>query len=128
MTSGHESLPLIPNFYLHVLPHEYICINRAALYHKGEDIFIGLLVFLQESGAMFYSNGLSNKSSGARKKIHGGSGIKDHGDAYEPGSKFIHLFIRCGLIHVRQPLHSWNFMTFSPHFLILQTRTKKIRF
>ncbi|KAK7435357.1 hypothetical protein VKT23_019708 [Stygiomarasmius scandens] len=45
------------------------------------------LVFdTNQSGAMFYSNGLSNKSSGARKKIHGGSGIKDHGDAYEPGT------------------------------------------
>ncbi|KAF5347395.1 hypothetical protein D9758_011255 [Tetrapyrgos nigripes] len=39
-----------------------------------------------QSGAMFYSNGLSNANSGARKKIHGGSGIKDHGDAYTPGT------------------------------------------
>ncbi|THU82850.1 galactose mutarotase-like protein [Dendrothele bispora CBS 962.96] len=45
------------------------------------------LVFdTNQSGAMFYSNGLSKATSGARKKIHGGSGIKDHGDAYEPGT------------------------------------------
>ncbi|PPQ66714.1 hypothetical protein CVT24_008815 [Panaeolus cyanescens] len=35
-------------------------------------------------GAMFYSNALSVASKGARKKIHGGSGISGHGDAYPP--------------------------------------------
>ncbi|KAG6827911.1 hypothetical protein H0H92_009980 [Tricholoma furcatifolium] len=39
-----------------------------------------------EHGVMFYSNGGAKPSAGARKKIHGGSGIKDHGDAYGPGT------------------------------------------
>ncbi|KAJ7253421.1 galactose mutarotase-like domain-containing protein [Mycena rebaudengoi] len=39
-----------------------------------------------QSGVMFYSNTFANPSKGARKKIHGGSGVKDHGDAYAPAS------------------------------------------
>ncbi|KAG6840890.1 hypothetical protein C0991_003414 [Blastosporella zonata] len=39
-----------------------------------------------QHGVMFYSNGGANPAAGARKKIHGGSGIKDHGDAYGPGT------------------------------------------
>ncbi|KAF8181511.1 galactose mutarotase-like domain-containing protein [Pholiota molesta] len=35
-----------------------------------------------QHGAMFYSNAMANPAKGARKKIHGGSGIKDNGDAY----------------------------------------------
>ncbi|KAF9476215.1 galactose mutarotase-like protein [Pholiota conissans] len=39
-----------------------------------------------QNGAMFYSNAMANAAKGARKKIHGGSGIKDNGDAYGPGT------------------------------------------
>ncbi|CAK5273378.1 unnamed protein product [Mycena citricolor] len=45
------------------------------------------LVFdTNQPGAMFYTNIGANPSSGARKKIHGGSGVKDAGDSYEPGT------------------------------------------
>ncbi|KAJ3712023.1 galactose mutarotase-like protein [Lentinula raphanica] len=45
------------------------------------------LVFeTNQDGAMFYSNAWANPAIGARKKIHGGSGIKDHGDGYVPGT------------------------------------------
>ncbi len=37
---------------------------------------------------MFYSNSMSNAAKGARKKIHGGSGVRDNGDAYGPGSTY----------------------------------------
>ncbi|KAF9037613.1 galactose mutarotase-like domain-containing protein [Panaeolus papilionaceus] len=37
-----------------------------------------------QHGTMFYSNALSVASKGARKKIHGGSGISGNGDAYPP--------------------------------------------
>jgi len=39
-----------------------------------------------QSGVMFYSNGLADPTKSARKKIHGGSGIQDHGDGYAPGT------------------------------------------
>lgn len=46
-----------------------------------------------ESGVQFYSNNLTNPSKGARKKIHGGSGISGHGDSYGVGSKYpINIF------------------------------------
>jgi aldose 1-epimerase len=35
---------------------------------------------------MFYSNGLARPTKGARKVIHGGSGVRDSGDAYGPGT------------------------------------------
>ncbi|KAJ3732407.1 galactose mutarotase-like domain-containing protein [Lentinula guzmanii] len=41
---------------------------------------------ISEDGVMFYSNAWADPSKGARKKIHGGSGIKDHGDGYVPGT------------------------------------------
>ncbi|KAJ3793774.1 galactose mutarotase-like domain-containing protein [Lentinula aff. detonsa] len=45
------------------------------------------LVFeTNQDGVMFYSNAWADPSKGARKKIHGGSGIKDHGDGYVPGT------------------------------------------
>ncbi|KAG5652985.1 hypothetical protein H0H81_002810 [Sphagnurus paluster] len=47
---------------------------------------IKLLFDTNQSGVMFYANGLANPSSGARKKIHGGSGISGHGDSYTPGT------------------------------------------
>ena len=43
---------------------------------------------LAEHGAMFYSNSMANAAKGARKKIHGGSGVRDNGDAYGPGSTY----------------------------------------
>ncbi|KAF8888966.1 galactose mutarotase-like domain-containing protein [Mucidula mucida] len=39
-----------------------------------------------QSGAMFYTNTGARLEKGARKKIHGGSGITDHGDGYAPGT------------------------------------------
>ncbi|KIY43967.1 galactose mutarotase-like protein [Fistulina hepatica ATCC 64428] len=39
-----------------------------------------------QEGVMFYSNNFASPASGSRKKIHGGSGVKDAGDAYGPGS------------------------------------------
>ncbi|KAG5645095.1 hypothetical protein DXG03_006909 [Asterophora parasitica] len=40
------------------------------------------ITFETERGVMFYSNTFGNPASGARKKIHGGSGISGHGDSY----------------------------------------------
>ncbi|KAE9399481.1 galactose mutarotase-like protein [Gymnopus androsaceus JB14] len=45
-----------------------------------------LLFDTNQDGTMFYSNAWADPAKGARKKIHGGSGIKDHGDGYVPGS------------------------------------------
>ncbi|KAJ7129045.1 galactose mutarotase-like domain-containing protein [Mycena filopes] len=39
-----------------------------------------------QAGVMFYSNAWTNPQKGARKKIHGGSGIKGKGDSYDAGS------------------------------------------
>lgn len=39
-----------------------------------------------QRGVMFYSNNLSTAAKGARKKIHGGSGVSGNGDAYSPGT------------------------------------------
>ncbi|PPQ77622.1 hypothetical protein CVT25_011233 [Psilocybe cyanescens] len=39
-----------------------------------------------QHGVMFYSNAMANVAKGARKKIHGGSGISGQGDAYGPGT------------------------------------------
>ncbi|KAJ4477510.1 galactose mutarotase-like domain-containing protein [Lentinula aciculospora] len=45
------------------------------------------LVFeTNQDGTMFYSNAWADPVKGARKKIHGGSGIKDKGDGYVPGT------------------------------------------
>ncbi|KAF9001493.1 galactose mutarotase-like domain-containing protein [Cyathus striatus] len=45
------------------------------------------LVFdTNQRGVMFYSNSLASPLNGARKKIHGGSGISGNGDAYGPGT------------------------------------------
>ena len=41
---------------------------------------------LTEHGVMFYTNIGADPAVGARKKIHGGSGIQGHGDSYGPGS------------------------------------------
>lgn len=38
---------------------------------------------------MFYSNNMADPSKGARKKIHGGSGISGNGDAYGPSRQFL---------------------------------------
>ncbi|KAF8910436.1 galactose mutarotase-like domain-containing protein [Gymnopilus junonius] len=37
-----------------------------------------------QNGVMFYSNAMGNMAKGARKIIHGGSGISGNGDAYGP--------------------------------------------
>ncbi|KAG6910269.1 hypothetical protein DXG01_012081 [Tephrocybe rancida] len=47
---------------------------------------IKLLFDTNQHGVMFYTNGGANSAVGARKKIHGGSGIKDNGDGYSPGT------------------------------------------
>ncbi|KAH0584875.1 hypothetical protein H2248_008153 [Termitomyces sp. 'cryptogamus'] len=47
---------------------------------------IRLIFDTNQHGVMFYTNIGADPSVGARKKIHGGSGIKDHGDSYGPGS------------------------------------------
>ncbi|KAF8896033.1 galactose mutarotase-like domain-containing protein [Infundibulicybe gibba] len=47
---------------------------------------ISLTFDTNQQGVMFYSNNLAKPSAGARKKIHGGSGISGHGDSYAPGS------------------------------------------
>lgn len=39
-----------------------------------------------QQGVMFYANGMAKPSAGARKKIHGGSGLSGNGDSYGPGS------------------------------------------
>ncbi|KDR68533.1 hypothetical protein GALMADRAFT_146199 [Galerina marginata CBS 339.88] len=39
-----------------------------------------------QHGVMFYSNAMANVANGARKKIHGGSGISGNGDGYGPGT------------------------------------------
>lgn len=41
---------------------------------------------------MFYSNAMGNEAKGARKIIHGGSGISGNGDAYGPQSNYFPLF------------------------------------
>lgn len=44
-------------------------------------------------GVMFYTNGSATPTSGARKKIHGGSGISGHGDSYGPGCTLYGMFV-----------------------------------
>ncbi|KAF9260134.1 galactose mutarotase-like protein [Marasmius fiardii PR-910] len=43
---------------------------------------IKLVFDTNQPGVMFYSNALADPAKGARKKIHGGSGILDKGDGY----------------------------------------------
>ncbi|KAF9459948.1 galactose mutarotase-like domain-containing protein [Collybia nuda] len=47
---------------------------------------IKLVFDTNQHGVMFYANGLAKPSAGARKKIHGGSGVSGHGDSYGPGT------------------------------------------
>ncbi|KAF8055540.1 galactose mutarotase-like domain-containing protein [Lyophyllum atratum] len=47
---------------------------------------IKLVFDTNQRGVMFYANGLANQGSGARKKIHGGSGIRGNGGSYGPGT------------------------------------------
>ncbi|TFK36743.1 galactose mutarotase-like domain-containing protein [Crucibulum laeve] len=47
---------------------------------------IKLVFDTNQHGVMFYANGLASPTKGARKKIHGGSGVRDKGDAYGPGT------------------------------------------
>jgi len=50
-----------------------------------------------QSGVQFYSNNFSTPDKTARKKIHGGSGVK--GDGYEPGS--------AAFLEFHEPLAAW---------------------
>ncbi|KAK7682610.1 hypothetical protein QCA50_014410 [Cerrena zonata] len=52
-----------------------------------------------QSGVQFYSNNLTNPSKGARKKIHGGSGISGHGDSYGVGT--------AAFLEFHEPLGAW---------------------
>ncbi|KAF9444690.1 galactose mutarotase-like protein [Macrolepiota fuliginosa MF-IS2] len=47
---------------------------------------IALKFFSNQRGVMFYSNNLTTPTKGARKLIHGGSGISGHGNSYGPGT------------------------------------------
>ncbi|KAJ4468626.1 galactose mutarotase-like protein [Lentinula edodes] len=53
---------------------------------SSETSGLKLIFETNQDGAMFYSNAWADPAKGARKKIHGGSGIKDHGDGYVPGT------------------------------------------
>ena len=45
---------------------------------------------------MLYTDYLASPDKGARKKIHGGSGISGHGDSYGSESVFLQLiFLNC---------------------------------
>lgn len=48
---------------------------------------------ISERGVMFYSNNLTTPAKGARKLVHGGSGISGHGDSYGPGSMSCQKFL-----------------------------------
>jgi len=52
-----------------------------------------------QSGVQFYSNNLTNPTKGARKKIHGGSGVSGAGDAYGAGS--------AAFLEFHEPLAAW---------------------
>jgi hypothetical protein len=41
---------------------------------------------------MFYANGMAKSSAGARKKIHGGSGLSGNDDSYGPGCMLFSAF------------------------------------
>jgi hypothetical protein len=62
---------------------------------------------------MFYANGLAHRSTGARKKIHGGSGLSGNGDGYGPGCTLFGTFI-VGMVpdlsHEMKPPPSLNSM------------------
>ncbi|KXN82674.1 Aldose 1-epimerase [Leucoagaricus sp. SymC.cos] len=53
---------------------------------ESEKSGITLQFFSNQRGVMFYSNNLTTPAKGARKIIHGGSGISGHGDSYGPGT------------------------------------------
>ncbi|KAH8092568.1 galactose mutarotase-like protein [Cristinia sonorae] len=52
-----------------------------------------------QSGVQFYSNNLTNEKNGARKKIHGGSGVSGAGDSYGVGS--------AAFLEFHEPLAAW---------------------
>ncbi|KAI0790063.1 galactose mutarotase-like domain-containing protein [Abortiporus biennis] len=53
-----------------------------------------------QSGVQFYSNNLTNPTKGARKKIHGGSGVSGAGDSYGVGS--------AAFLEFHEPLAAWQ--------------------
>ncbi|KAF7771706.1 hypothetical protein Agabi119p4_6017 [Agaricus bisporus var. burnettii] len=58
----------------------------SAVQLASEKTRIALDFFSNQRGLMFYTNDLADPAKGARKLIHGGSGISGHGDAYGPGT------------------------------------------
>jgi hypothetical protein len=64
------SLPLILIVCFHIFNHSPVLI---------------ISTLSSEQGVMFYANGMAKASAGARKIIHGGSGLNGHNDSYGPG-------------------------------------------
>ncbi|TCD61099.1 hypothetical protein EIP91_009036 [Steccherinum ochraceum] len=60
-----------------------------------------------QSGVQFYSNNFASESKGARKKIHGGSGISGAGDGYGVGS--------AAFLEFHEPLAAWLHPATKPH-------------
>ncbi|KAI0073160.1 galactose mutarotase-like protein [Panus rudis PR-1116 ss-1] len=52
-----------------------------------------------QSGVQFYTNNLTDPSKGARKKIHGGSGVSGAGDGYGKGT--------AAFLEFHEPLAAW---------------------
>lgn len=57
---------------------------------------------------MFYANGMAKPSAGARKKIHGGSGLSGNGDSYGPGCRCPSSVIDPHLSRNLKLPHFWN--------------------
>ena len=79
-----------------------------------------------ESGVQFYSNNLTNEKNGARKKIHGGSGVSGAGGSYNAGSAYRYLILqmireltRYGSLPPTQLPPSWSFTSLSRRGSIL---------
>ncbi|KAK1223501.1 hypothetical protein PQX77_013628 [Marasmius sp. AFHP31] len=60
---------------------------------------IKLVFDTNQTGMMFYTNIGASPAKGARKKIHGGSGIKDHGDGYPEWA--------AAFLEFHEPLHAF---------------------
>lgn len=65
--------------------------NRVSL--KSVIITSGFDISISEQGVMFYANASAQSSTGARKKIHGGSGLSGNGDAYGPECTLFSTFL-----------------------------------
>ncbi|KAL0067743.1 hypothetical protein AAF712_005183 [Marasmius tenuissimus] len=60
---------------------------------------IKLVFDTNQTGMMFYTNIGASPAKGARKKIHGGSGTKDHGDGYPEWA--------AAFLEFHEPLHAF---------------------